>query len=426
MKKMAIIGGRILDPMNQLDKVSNLYIEQGRIIAIDTKAPANFLPDQTLDASHCLVCPGFVDLASHLGTCHDLKIDQFNSNLEKAVVAGITHLATNAFTYNRCFEPGEIELLSLRASQAQKAKVFFIGSLTLQEGTRLNELSLLKKAGCIGFTNGYRPIANNLIKRRCYDYAAMLGLKAYLFPEDPDLSLGGSMHEGEQSMRLGLTGIPSISESIAISTELQLIEQTGLSAHFCRLSAAKSIELLREAKAEKLPVTADVAIHQLFLTDESVQLENGLYRVRPPFRTRLDLLALRKAISNGSVDAIVSDHIALGQEDKSVPFQEALPGIASWPVFFPLTARLATEEKIDLLEAISLITSKPAQILGIDAGHLTLNSQADITIIQPDYDWRLSSTDLDLYGSNNPFATDALRGRVKYTVVNGRIVYTAK
>lgn len=422
MKKIAIINGTIVDPIHQKETATNIYISDGKIIAIANSTPDNFKAEEIIDAKDKIVCPGFVDL--HANILSDSSNEKFISNLEVAASAGFTHVAGSAFTETHCLEASEIKYLSELSQTSKKTKIFFIGALTQNlEGNRLNELMLLKEAGCIGFTNGYYPLKNTLIKKRCYDYAAMLGLKIYTLLEDPYLSKSGFVNEGEVSAHLGFEGLPSLSETLSLSQELLLIEETGLSLHLCRLSAGKTTHLLKSIDKKKINVSSDVAIHQLFLTEDDVELDNGYTHVRPPFRTKDDRKLLREALKADLIDAITSDHNFVPIQFKEIPFQESKTGIASWPLLLPLLLRLAKEENISLSKAISFVTSRPANILGIDAGHLKKDSSANIVIFDQDEAWKLSEDELTKFGTNNPFRKSEFKGRVKYTIVDGKVIY---
>jgi dihydroorotase len=418
--KIAILGGRVINPVNQFDSKANVFIADGRIISITTTEISDFSPDLIIQAEDLIICPGLVDLnANILPASGDYQ--GLVTNLKKAAHVGITHTALTAFSKDHCLSVSEIEYLGQK--KHNQASPYFIGALTQHlQGNRLNELNLLKEAGCIGFTNGYHAIPNTLVKRRCYDYASMLDTKIFMVLDDAYLSGNGCMHQGKISANLGLPGIPSLSEAMALAAELLLIEETGISAHFYRLSSKKAVAILEKVE-DRASVSSDVAIHQLFLTDENIQLYDGLCHVRPPFRTESDKAVLRSALKLGIIDAISSDHIALPREDKEVPFQDAVPGIASWPLLLPLTLKLAEEEKIPLLQAMSWITSKPASILGINAGALCVGDLANVLVFNPDESWSLTDIDLKKFGQNNPFKNWLLQGCVKYTIVNGRLAY---
>lgn len=419
MTKIAILGGRVIDPANQVDEIKSIAVVDGKI----SYSLNDFTPDVTIDATQKIISPGFVDLNAEILSEINSSA-KFWSALKLAPTVGITHVASNAFFSTRSFEIAEIENYARKNLEIfPHATVALIGALTQNlAGTQLSELQLLKNAGCVAFTNGKQNITNTLVKKRCYDYAAMLNAKVLIHPEDNYLSARGVMHEGEVSLRLGIPAIPSLAESIALAQEILLIEETTVPAHIRHLSAAKSISLLAMAQQNDLKITADVAIHNLFLTDIDVQLENGLAHTNPPLRGREDLQALRAAIKNGVIAAIASDHIKLSKDAKELPFQDSKPGIASWPVLLPLILRLAEEEKIPLIRILACITSEPANILGLDAGHLSVGAAANLVVFDPNEEWTLQDTELDGFGYNNPFKNWLLKGRVKSVIINGELL----
>jgi dihydroorotase len=419
MTKIALVNGRIIDPARGLDEVTNLYLAQGKIQAIAPDMP-DFKADIVVDARRMIVAPGIVDLNANLLRSQS-GLSSFARYAELAPKCGITSFATLAATKDRCLEPTEITALSKHVNAS--AKAYFIGPLTQNlQGKQLAELMLLRQSGCVAFSNGLAPILNSLIKHRCYDYAAMLALKLIVIPRDPFLSDYGCMHQGQVSTRLGLPAIPTLAETLALGQELLQIETSGVVAHIGRLSSVDSVLKLHVEQEKGLLVTADAAIHQFYLTDVDVQLENGFCHVQPPLRSAADKTGLRDGIKKGVISVITSDHVMLSSEVKALPFQDTEPGIASWPVLLPLTLRLAKEETIPLMTALATITSNPAKILGIDAGHLTIGAPADVMVFDPEEHWSLDAAELAAFGCNTPFANWQLQGRVKYTVVAGQVV----
>lgn len=412
MTKIAVIGGRIIDPANQVDEHAQLAIADGKIVARSAHL-ADFNPDITIDANNCIVCPGLVDLKANL-CLNDHDVNKFDQQLRDAAKAGFTDIGAYAFNDNRCLEIPEIKYYS--QERAYSARVHFLGPLTHKlEGTRLTELKLMNNAGCVGFTNGNYAIINTLVKQRCYDYAAMLGVKIFIEAEDPFLNQSGLMHEGEVSVRLGIPGIPRLAETIALTQELQLIEATKIAAHIYHLSTAQSIDILSKAQQDGVNVSADVAIDQLFLTEQDVNLDNGFAHVRPPLRTDQDKIALREGLRKGVISAVSSNHTDLHSLSKNVPFQDSQPGISSWSVFLPLILRLTSETNLSLSTALSFVTNKPADILGIDAGHLSIDSKANVLVFDPEEHWSLQE-------ENSPFKNWTLKGRVKSVLVNGMLI----
>ncbi len=423
MTKIAILGGRIVDPANQIDQIGDLTVAAGKVLGIQKKLE-DFTPDVTIDATNLIVCPGLVDLNADLLMTQMSSSERFWQQRQQALQAGITHIATSAFIDDRSLQIPEIEYYAKSQPHlGSMADISLIGPLTENlEGTRLSELQLLANAGCIGFSNGERSIVNTLVKRRCYDYAAMLGAKIYINPEDTFLGAQGMMHEGEVSLRLGISGIPALAETLALAQELLLIEETEVPAHFRHLTSAKSVALLARAMQEGLKVTSDVAIPHLYLTDMDVELDSGLTNVRPPLRSSEDLRVLRDGIKDGMIQVITSDHVYRSAVKKDLPFQDAQPGIASWPVLLPLVLRLVEEADLSLSAALACITHHPAKILGIDAGHLSVGAKANIVIFDPKEEWTLQQEELNIFGHNNPFKNWLLKGKVKQVINHGRLV----
>ncbi len=425
MTKMVLTNGRVIDPANQLDEITNLYIADGKIVACASRF-ADFEPEIVVNAKDKIICPGIVDLqANILQSVQGLQA--FSDYLQRALEIGITSVGIPAFLNNRCLEATEIRYLTGITHSKQSAKPYFIGPLTQNlQGDRLAELMLLKEAGCIGFSNGFSPIDTLLTKHRCYDYAASFQLKVFIHPQDFFLSPRGGMHEGEVSARLGLPGIPALAETVALAQEFSLIESTKIAAHCFHLTCAQSLPLLEMSIAQGLCVTADASISHLYLTDLDICLNNGLGNIQPPLRSSTDKDSLRNALKKGLLKSIASAHISLAKEAKEVPFQNSQPGIASWPLLLPLTLRLAREEQIPLSQMIDAITHQPAKILGINAGHLSPGGVADVLVFDPNEEWTLVEENLNDFGFNSPFRNWLLCGRVKYTIVNGQIGYYDK
>jgi dihydroorotase len=305
-----------------------------------------------------------------------------------------------------------------------RAHVYPVGALTLGlDGEVLTEMSELAEAGCVAFSQGDRPLVDTQVLMRAMQYARTFGHRVWLRPEDPYLSRGGVAHEGEVATRLGLPAIPAIAETIALSTILALVRRTGVSMHLCRLSSAEGVAMLRTAKAEGLPVTADVAIHHLHLCDVDVGWFDTQAHLRPPLRGDRDRDALRRAVADGTIDVICSDHAPVDDDAKQLPFGEAEPGATGLELLLPLTLKWARECEVSLADALARITSKPAAILGIPAGTLAVGAAADVCVFDPEADWRLERRALVSQGKNSPFLGHELVGRVRWTLVSGDVVH---
>lgn len=423
MTRLLVTNGLILDPVTQSVKTSNIYIADGVIIAIDHE-PAGFEPDQRIDASGQIISAGLVDLCARLrepGLEFKAHID---SETRAAASGGITTLCCPPDTDPVIDEPAVVELIHRKAAMAAHANVLTLGALTNGlQGQLLSEMSALQAAGCVGLSNSRNPVVNTLILRRAYAYAANCGITVHIEPDEHWLSAGGCAHDGPVATRLGLQGIAVSAETVAISRALELILETGVKAHFGRLSSAHGIELIRRAKDQGMEITADVSAHQLFLNEMDLNSFNSMCHVLPPLRSQRDMEALRQGIRDGVIDAICSDHQPHEPDAKQAPFASTEPGMSTLETLLPLALRLVHEQLVPTYSALSLLTSRPAAILGIHAGVLAVNRPADICIYDPEVDWQLDPADLLSRGKNTPFAGWNFQGKVSHTILGGRLVY---
>ncbi len=411
-----IRNARLIDPANGLDAELDLFIGDGRIAAIG-QPPTGFSAERTIDASGLIACPGLVDLSARLGG--------IEPELNAAVAGGVTSLACPPDSKPPLDEPGLVERLVRRSETLGLARVYPIGALTQQlAGERLAELNTLSRAGCIAFSQARQPIVDTQLLLRAMHYAATFGYSVRLRPQDEFLAREGVAHDGEVASRLGLTGIPVAAETVAIATALQLAAHTGVRLHLSRLSSAAGIDLVRAARRAGMQVTCDVAIHHLHLSEMDIGYFDSNARVDPPLRSARDRDALRAAVAEG-LAAVCSDHTPIDADGKQLPFAEALPGASSLELLLPLTLLWAAQAKLPLRVALARITCDPAAILAIDAGSLSVGSPADICIFDPDESWRVTPQALHSQGKNTPFLGYEMSGRVRLTLVGGRIVFAA-
>ncbi|MBK7543853.1 MAG: dihydroorotase [Candidatus Competibacteraceae bacterium] len=422
--RTVIRGGRLIDPAHQLDAITDLFIAEGRIAGIG-RSPDGFTADRIIDASESIVCPGLIDLCARLrepGQEHKATIA---SEARAAAAAGITTLVCPPDTDPVIDEPAVVELIRRRAEAAGQARVLTLGALTYRlRGERLAEMAALKDAGCVGVSDGGQPIANTLVLRRALEYAATFGLTVFLTPLDAWLG-HGMAHEGRISTRMGLSGIPTAAETGTLARDLELIRDIGVRVHFCRLSSARSVELVARARAEGLPVTADVAIPHLYLTEMDLAGFDSHCHVRPPLRGARDRDALRDGLAKGVLDALCSDHQPHEPDAKQAPFGDTEPGISGLDTLLGLSVRLARDATLSLPTMVERLTCGPARILGIDSGHLGTGATADLCIFDPDTDWRVTADTLRSRGQNSPFLGWELPGRVSHTLLAGQVVYEA-
>lgn len=421
--RTVIKHGRIVDPANKLDKVADLFIENGKIVAIG-KDPAGYTPEQIVEAKNRIVCPGLVDLSARLREPGQEYKATIASETAAAASAGITSICCPPDTSPVIDTSAVAELIHQRALLANKAKVYCLGALTSNlKGKTLANMHTLKTAGCIGVSNAYAAIGDTAVLRRALEYAATCNLTVHLFCEDDGLRNNGVIHEGMMSVRLGLPGIPETAETIAVSRALLLIEQTETKVHFCRISSARSLELIAQAKQQGLSVTADVGISHLYLTEIDLAGFNSLCHVRPPLRTTRDRDELRKALVTGTLDVICSDHQPHDEDAKAAPFGLTEPGVSTLDVLLSLSLQLVQDKVLDLQTAIAALTINPAKIAGIDAGHLGKGAAADVCIIDPELSWVAEKETLASAGKNCPFLGWEMTGKVTHTLLDGNIVY---
>ena len=420
-----IKNGRVIDPNSGLDEMADMYVAAGKIAAIGNE-PRGFHPDRIIDAAHCIVCPGFVDLAARLREPGFEYKATLESEMQAASAGGVTSLACPPDTDPPLDEPGLVEMLKFRAQNLNQARVYPIGALTQKlEGERLTEMAELRDAGCVGFSQADAAITDTQVLVRALEYAATFGFTVWLRPQDAYLAKGGVAHDGFVATRLGLPAIPHSAETIAVATILLLTRETGARVHLCRLSSAQSIEMVRVAKADGLDITCDVSINHLHLTEIDIGYFDPNYHLVPPLRSTRDRDAIRNALAAGTIDALCSDHTPVDDDAKQMPFGEAEAGATGLELLLPLTLKWAAEAHVGLLEALARITLQPAKILGLDAGHLAVGHPADICIFNQESRWRVEAAALKSQGKNTPFLGYEMQGAVMYTLVEGQIVYEA-
>lgn len=423
--KIHIKNGRVIDPMSERDQVTEVFVAAGKIVAIGNP-PADFQPNRVLDASGLVVCPGLVDLSVRLREPGFEYRATLESEMLAAAAGGVTSLACPPDTDPPLDEPGLVEMLKFRARNLPGPRVYPIGAMTQKlEGRMLTEMAELSEAGCRAFTQADAPMTDTQVLLRAMEYAASFGFSLWLRPQDLSLSREGIAHDGAIASRLGLAGIPALAETVALATILLLARETGARIHLARLSTREGIAMVRAAKAQGLAISCDVATPHVHLSENDlVGFDSHLHLV-PPLRGLRDRDAIREALRDGSIDALCSDHTPVDEDMKLVPFGESTPGASGVELLLPLTLKWAREMGVPLLQAIDLISWKPAQILGVPGGSLAVGSAADICIFDPTAEWVVSSKTLASQGGNTPFLNHPMQGRVRYTLIDGHIDFEA-
>ena len=367
-----------------------------------------------------------MDLAARLREPGNEYKATLESELKAAVAGGVTSLACPPDTDPVLDEPGLVEMLTHRARSLCLAHVYPVGALTAKlGGERLTEMAVLRDAGCLAFSQADEPVADTQVMWRALQYAATFGFPVWLRPQDGFLARGGVAHDGEVATRLGLAGIPAFAETIAVSTILMLVRDTGTKVHFARLSTAGAVALVRAARAEGLPVSCDVSAHHVHLSDADIGYFDSLCHVIPPFRSERDRDALRAGLADGTVDAICSDHAPVDEDGKMMPFAESEPGATALELLLPLALKWGEDAKLPLSTVLGAVTDRPARVLGAGGGELGIGSAADICIFDAAARVRISAEGLRSQGKNTPFLGYELPGRVRWTLVEGKIVYWA-
>jgi dihydroorotase len=421
--KIHIRDGHLVDPQHRVDARRDLYIAAGRVVGVGS-APDRFTADRTIDATGCIVAPGFVDLAARLREPGFEYKATLESEMLAAVAGGVTSLACPPDTDPVLDEPGLVEMLKFRAKSLNLAHLYPIGALTAKlGGERLTEMAELADHGCVAFSQAEARLVDTEVLWRALQYAATFGFSVWLRPQDPHIAKAGVAHDGDVATRLGLAGIPAAAEIIALHTILELVRMTGTRVHLARLSTRKGVELVRRAKADGLPVTCDVAVHHLHLSEMDLGYFDAHCNVVPPFRSLRDRDALSAGVRDGTVDAICSDHTPVDEDEKQLPFGESEPGATGLELLLPLTLRWAQASQVPLAAALARITSEPARVLRIEAGHLGLGAPADVCVFDADAHFKVTPQALKSQGKNTPFIGYELPGVVRTTLVGGDVVY---
>jgi len=420
-----ITNGRVIDPVSGLDQQGDVAIADGKVLSIG-HVPSDFRAERTLDASGCIVAPGLVDLAARLrepGYEHEGMLD---SEMTAAVAGGVTSLVCPPDTDPVLDEPGLVEMLQFRAEKLQRARLFPLGAVTRSlAGEVLTEMVALTEAGCIGFSQADVPLTNTQVLQRALSYAATFGYTIWLRPQDRDLGKGVAA-SGALATRLGLAGVPVAAETIALFTIFELMKSTGARVHLCRLSSAAGVALVRAAKADGLPVSCDVSINSLHLTDTDIGYFDSRARLNPPLRQQRDRDALSAALADGTIDVLVSDHTPVDADAKTLPFAESEPGATGLELLLPLALQWGERSGAGLARALQVVTSAPATLIGAPGvGALAVGAAADLCVIDPSLEWQVDADELRSQGKHTPFIGYALQGRARFTLVGGRVVHEA-
>ncbi|MCS7266779.1 MAG: dihydroorotase [Geminicoccaceae bacterium] len=428
-RPVLVVNARLLDPASGLDRRGGLLVVGGRIAELGPQVTVALAPPGTevVDARGLCLAPGLVDLRAGFGEPGAEHKERFESGCMAAVAGGVTSLALLPDTAPPIDDPAMVEFVARRARQVKLAKVYPQAAVTRGlQGAELAELGLLKAAGAVAFTDGFKAVADARVMRRALAYASMFDGLLVQHPEEPRLAEGGVMNEGAVASRLGLPGIPAAAEVIMVERDLRLLELAGGRLHFAHVSTAAAVAAIRAAKARGLPVTCDVTPHHLLLTEAEVEGYRTFAKVSPPLRGEADRAAVVEGLVDGTIDAIASDHCPQDQDSKRLPFAQAAFGVIGLQTLLPAALALVHEGRIGLLELLRRLTVAPAAILGIEAGRLAKGAPADFVLFDPDARWTVTEKSLFSLAKNTPFEGRTFRGKVVRTFVDGRTVYEAE
>ncbi len=429
--KLLIQNGRVIDPASGFDQTADVAIAAGRIVAVG-QAPADFKPNRVIDAKGCIVAPGLLDLAARLREPGQEHAGMLESEMAAAVAGGVTSLVCPPDTDPVLDEPGLVEMLRFRAENLHQARVLPLGALTVGlKGEVLTEMGQLTAAGCVGFSQAEVPIPSTQVLQRALQYASTFGFTVWLRPQELHLGKGVAA-SGPLATRMGLSGVSVAAETIALHTIFELVRSTQARVHLCRISSAQGVDLVRKAKAEGLPITADVSINSLHLTDADMGYFDSRARLTPVLRQQRDRDALRAGLADGTLDVLVSDHTPVDADAKALPFAESEAGATGMELLWSLALKWGLEADLPVAQVLSRITADPARVLGTtlgslqdSVGHLAVGGVADLCVLTAEGHWLVGDAALRSQGKSTPFSGYELPGRVLATVVAGQVAFEA-
>ena len=429
--KILIKNGRVIDPATGFDQPADLAIADGKLVARGA-VPSDFAADRILDARHLVVAPGLVDLAARLGEPGHEHEGMLECELAAAAAGGVTSLVCLPDTDPVLDEPGLVEMLRARSERRSAPRVFPLGALTRGlAGETLTEMKALAESGCVGFSQAEVALRDTQVLQRAMQYASTFDLAVWMRPRDPWLGKGVAA-SGPLATRLGLSGVPVAAETVALHTLFELVRSTRVRLHICRISSAAGVRLVEAAKAEGLPVTCDVSINNLLLTDTDIGYFDSRMRLDPPLRQQQDREALGQALKDGIIDALVSDHTPVRDDDKALPFAQAEPGASGLELLLGLACKWGQSQGVELPQVLARLSSGPARVLGPalgslqgSCGQLQVGGVADLCLFDPAGEWTVGPQTLRSRGRHTPFEGHALPARVRWTLVAGRIAYEA-
>ena len=415
--------GRVVDPVGGIGGVMDILVEDGRVAVIGSELTAPSA--RVIDARGLTVCAGLVDMHVHLREPGFEYKETIQTGCLAAARGGFTSIAPMPNTRPATDCPERIALVRQKAAQACGVHVWPIGAVTWgQKGQALTDAAALKKAGAVALSDDGMPVQNANLLRDALIRCRRQELTILSHCEDADMVKNYAVNEGRVSRALGLPGRPAIAEELQVMRDAMLAEETGAAVHICHISTARSVEIVRQFKKKGVPITCETCPQYFALTEDELLSRGTLARVNPPLRTRLDVEGILAGLKDGTIDVIATDHAPHSAEEKARPLPEAPSGMVGLETALAVTlTSLYHTGVMDLSDILSKMTVNPAFILRIPKGRLSLGGGADFTIFDPDEEWTVDPEQFASKGRNTPFAGRTLKGRVKYTIVDGKIIY---
>lgn len=422
MSTIQIRGGRLIDPARGIDREADLWLGGGRVLAIGEAIEE---AEVVVDARGMIVCPGLIDVHVHLREPGNEEDETIASGTDAALAGGVTSVACMPNTIPAIDTQGAAEFVVLQALRARKANVYPVGAVSKgRAGEELAELGRLVAGGAVAFTDDGAPVASASLMRRALEYAKMFDRVVMQHCQVPELTVGGVMNEGFESMRLGLPGMPAAAEDIMVARDIRLAEITGGRVHIQHISTARSVELVREGKRRGVRVTAEACPHHFTLTDETLRGFDANFKMNPPLRTWSDVEAVIEGVVDGTIELLATDHAPHSSEKKMREIDQAPFGIIGLETLLPISVKgLIEPGHLSWPELIAKLTVNPARLLGLPKGSLAPGSDADVTIIDPDVRWTIDPARFRSKSRNCPFAGWEVKGRAVMAIVAGEIRY---
>jgi len=428
-RRIAFKNARLIDPASGLDAKGGLLIESGRIADVGPRLFNDADPSdpEVIDCKGLVLAPGLIDMRVFTGEPGSEYRETLESASHAAAAGGVTTIVTMPNTDPVIDEPSLVDFIKRRAGATAKVRVAPMAALTKGlRGEQMTEIGLLQEAGAVAFTDGDRTIANARVMRRALAYANTFGALVVGHAEDPDLTEGTSITEGEYAMRLGLPAAPAAAEAIVVERDIRLVELTGARYHFSQISTGAALDIIAAAKQRGVPVTCGVAAHHLALNELDVGSYYTFRKVKPPLRSEADRAAMVEGVASGIIDVIVSSHDPQAADTKRQPFAQAAFGAVGLETLLPVALGLMHDGRASLAHVLHALTAAPARILGLGAGTLAKGAAADVVLIDPNDSFAVHHAELHSRAQNTPFEGRHFHGRAVKTFVGGECVFDRK